>query len=137
MTEKFYLDKGNIPTIPVPHDFVIEEIICESEFLIFKFRDDILEFDCSPPEYLKPKSSSLIMKIHLIDEFDTYKYELKRTFSQEGYTLINNKKLRTSEKFELEYIDHNIGFCSIIIKLYQRGFYLLDIRADYIEYQWL
>ena len=136
MIEKYYLNTDTLPTIPVPHDCVIKEITFDSNFLVLKFEDDISYHDSI--KCIKPNVSSLVIRIHLSDPiFDAYEYRLTHMLRGEGYYLINNSKLKNLCKKEVEYLYHNIGFHSIIIKLFCGGYYLLDIATDFIEFNWI
>lgn len=137
MKETYYLNTDTLPTIPTPHDCVIKEILFDSEFVVLKFEDDISYHDSI--KSIMPNALSLEICIHLVDPlFDTYKYTLGNSlFRKEGYTLINNSKLQNASKRKFEYLYHNIGYQSIMIKLFRYESYLLDINADYIEFDWI
>lgn len=136
MIEKYYLNTDILPTIPVPHDCVIKEITFDCNFLVLKFQDDISCYDSI--KYLKPNARSLVIRIHLDDPiFNAYEHRLTHALSGEGYYLINNNKLKNLCKKNVEYLYHNVGFQSIMIKLFCGGYYLLDIESDFIEFDWI
>ena len=48
------------------------------------------------------------------------------------------KKLETiAKRGRLEYLYHDVGYNSIIIKLFCETFIMIDISSDYIEYEWI
>ena len=138
MKEIFYLDNKALPTIPVPHDCVIKEIQIDKQCLAFIFEDDISYHDSI--KYIAPKAKSLIVRYHLTDEdaFSIYKWKKPKKLSlRKGYYACLNpsKLLRSSNK--IEYLYHNVGFCSIIIKLFSDEMIIVDVQADYLEYEWI
>ena len=142
MKETYYLNKRKIPTIPVPHDCIIKKINLDNQFLIFTFEDDISYHDSI--KCLNIKAKSLIIKYHLIDNIDNYIvykwFKPRKNLSKNGYykSIDNNKLVElTNTKFKLEYLYHNIGYCSIILKLFLKGYIILDANVDYIEYEWI
>lgn len=136
MLEKFYLNTDVLPTIPVPHGCLIKEVTFDSEFLVLKFEDDISYHDTI--KNVNSNAMSLVIRIHLYNPvFDTYEHRLTHMLSGEGYYIVNNNKLKSLCKKNVEYISHNVGFQSIMIKLHCCGLYLLDIEADYIEFNWI
>ncbi len=136
MIEKYYLNADILPTIPVPHDCIIKEITFDSNFLVLRFEDDISYYDSI--KYVKPNASSLVIRIHLNDPiFDAYEHRLRHMLCGEGYYMINNNKLKSLCKKRVEYLYHNVGYQSIMIKLFCGGYYLLDIESDFIELNWI
>lgn len=136
MIQKYYLNTDTLPTIPVPHDCVIDEITFDTEYLVFKFEEDISYHDSI--KSINPNAVSLIIRIHLVDqEFDAYKFKLRGRLGGKGYRLIHNKKLLTLRQKNVEYLYHYVGYQSILIKLFQDGDYLLDLYADFVEFQWI
>lgn len=47
------------------------------------------------------------------------------------------KDLFNLTKDNLEYLYHNVGYCSIIVKLWSSNDIVLDITADYVEFEWI
>ena len=137
MEEIYYLNKEMLPTIPVPHDCVIKEIKIEDQFIVFIFEDDISYHD----SITKKDARSLIIKYHLVDEDSFSLYKWKKSFKlfsrKASYECINNSKLIKISDGNLEYLYHNVGYCSIIIKLYSGGLIILDADVDYLEYEWI
>ena len=83
---------------------------------------------------------SLIIRYHLVDPlFDTYLWKLRTSlFRTEGYILINNNKLGDlAQNKRLEYFHQYIGYESIIIKLFDTSEIMLELNADFIEYEWI
>lgn len=132
----YFLNKDTVPTIPTPHDCVIKKVSIQEEYIIFEFEDDISCHDSV--RYFKPDAKSLIIKIHLIDDFDTYKIKhYKRPWCKGDYARIDNSLLvKIAEKERLEYLYHYVGYQSIIIRLWSQTYITLDVQADYIEYKW-
>ncbi|MDE7168283.1 MAG: hypothetical protein K2O28_05485 [Clostridia bacterium] len=137
MIKKYYLNTESLPVIPTPHDWVINKIEANSEFLIFYLEDTGINYNGEPPHDFAPNSKSLIMRLHLEDPvFEAYKW--KKSVSGKGFFEIDaNKLLAIPKKHTLEYLYHYVGYNTIIIKLYQLGHILLDISADYVELEWL
>lgn len=106
--------------------------------LFLLFEKDIASHDSVKD--ISPNLDSLIIRYHLVDPlFDTYKWKLHTSLlGPEGYVLINNKKLISMTKNKkLEYLYQNIGYESIIMKLYQGGYIIIDAHVDFIEYEWI
>ena len=131
MNTKYYLNKD---ILPLPHDFIIKEIRLEDETLIFIFEDDITYHDST----INNNAKSLIIKYHLLDkDFKTYVYRSKFSLFKEGYQLINNKNIIGIQSIPLEYLYHNQGSYSFIIKLFKKELIMLELEVDYIEYEWI
>ena len=135
MVEKYYLNGKVLPTLPVQHDCVVKEITFDDEFLVLKFDEDISSYDSI--KCLNKNVVSLAIRIHLTDPlFYAYEHRLTHRSSGEGYYLINNKKLQSLCKKCVEYLYHYISYEQIMIKLFCGGYYLLEVNADYIEFDW-
>ena len=67
----YYLNQDTVPTIPTPHDCKIKKVTIRGDFIIFEFEDDISYHDSI--RHFNPDAKSLVIKIHLVDDFDTYK----------------------------------------------------------------
>ncbi len=111
----YYLNKDTVPTIPTPHDCVIEKVSIQEEYIIFEFEDDISCHDSV--RHVMPDAKSLVIKIHLIDDFYTYKMKhYRRPWYKGDYACIDNLLLeKIVEKGRLEYLYHYVGYQSIII----------------------
>ena len=130
MKEIFYLNKNELPTLPYIHDCVIKEIELNDEYLIFKFEDDISDYD----SILNKNYKSLIIKYHLIENLFVYKS--KRLFNKEYYYLLEDNKINKLK--DLEYLYQYVDFYSLIIKIVRgRDYYIFDLDVDYIEYEWI
>lgn len=139
MIEKYSLTENTLPTLPTPHDCVIEKITMDSEWLVFTFEKSIALHDSV--RYSHPKADSLIIRYHLY-QAELYVYKEKFPISilnrSEGYVLMNCRKLiLMAEKKPLSYLYHNIGYGSIIFKLFCGGYILMDAQVDQIEYEWI
>ena len=139
MKEIFYLNKDILPTIPVPHDCVIKDIQIGGQHLTFVFEDDISYHDSI--KFIAPEAKSLIIRYHLTDDdsFSVYKWRKPRKFSlKKGYyACLDNSRLSKPSKDKIEYLYHNVGFSSIIIKLFSGGMVIVDAEVDYVEYEWI
>ena len=65
---------------------------------------------------------------------------LSKLFSIDGhYKRIKNSLLTElpEGKFKFEYLYHNVGYCSIITKLFLNGYIILDADIDYVEFEWI
>ena len=53
--------------------------------------------------------------------------------------LIENSLLTqlTEGRFRLEYLYHNVGYGSIITKLFSGDEIILDAEIDYVEFEWI
>ena len=146
MKETYFLNGESLPTIPVPHDCVIKKIRLKNQCIEFVFEDDISYHDSI--KYYKPDAKSLIIRYHFSDDPDDYSiYKwirpnrlLSKLFSKDGhYKEIKNSLLTElpEGKFRLEYLYHNVGYCSIITKLFSDGYIILDAVVDYVEFEWI
>mgnify|MGYP003433767272 FL=1 len=133
----YYLNQDTVPTIPTPHDCKIKKVTIRGDFIIFEFEDDISYHDSI--RHSNPDAKSLVIKIHLVDDFDTYKMKYyKKPWCRGDYSRIDNVQLEKIAKNErLEYLYHYVGYQSIIIKLFSQTYITLDIATDYIEYEWI
>jgi len=160
----YYLNTNVMPTIPVPHDCVIKEIMLEEDSLHagvetlragvetlratslqFIFEDDITYHDSIKSICPNSDFKSLIIKFHLLDDIhDISMFVKKKTnryhttslykeifLSEDKYALLNLPKNR------LEYLGHNVGYCSIIVKLWSKKSIVLDMTVDYVEFEWI
>ncbi len=144
MKEIFYLDKPVLPTIPVPHDFVIKEIRSDEENLYFVFEDDISYHDSA--KEIRPNARSLIIRFHLPDGLDDVGlYFRKRPgilFHRSAvFVETPQKKLYKTlvdlPKERLEYLYHNVGYRSVIVRLWSFCSIVLELDADYVEFEWI
>ena len=138
MIEKYSLNEETLPNLPTPHDCIIEKISFDDDYLIFKFDKNIATHDSVA--YKGPNLDSLIIRYHLIDPlFYTYIWKLRTSlFGTEGYVLINNNKLvKLAQNKRLEYLHQNIGYESIIIRLFDNSNIMIELNVDFIEYEWI
>ena len=133
MKEVYFLNKKELPTMPVPHDCIIKKINIENDFMEFIFEDDISYHDLI--KNIDPDAKSLKIKYHIMDKdyFSIYKWEKPDNYRHIDYKeFINLPKIHT-----LEYLYHNVGYNSLIIKLMLQDEIIIDIMVDYIEYEWI
>lgn len=143
--ETYHLNTNVMPTIPVPHDCIVKEIQLDDNTLIFVFENDITYHDCIKSICPETDFKSLIIKFHLIDDiYDISMFVKSKTnryhttslykeifLSEDKYALLNLPKNR------LEYLSHNVGYCSIIVKLWSNRSIVLDMTVDQVEYEWI
>lgn len=143
--ETYHLNTNVMPTIPVPHDCVIKEIVMEEDILTFVFEDDITYHDSIKSICPDSDFKSLVIKFHLLDNiYDISMFVKNKTnryhttslykeifLSEDKYALLNLSKNR------LEYLSHNVGYCSIIVKLWSNRSIVLDMTVDQVEYEWI
>ena len=143
--DTYHLNTNVMPTIPVPHDCVIKEIVLEEDILTFVFEDDITYHDSIKSICPDSDFKSLVIKFHLLDNiYDISMFVKNKTnryhttslykeifLSEDKYALLNLPKNR------LEYLSHNVGYCSIIVKLWSNRSIVLDMTVDQVEYEWI
>lgn len=132
----YYLDKAEWPTIPVPHDCVINDISFSDDFLVLTFEQDISVHDSI--QHIHSNAKSLIVKIHLIDTFDIYQMKI-RNFPKfkRFYAEIDVNKLASLVKQKrVEYLYHYVAYQSLVVNLYYNTNIILNLQTDYIEYIW-
>lgn len=132
----YYLDKAELPTIPVPHDCVINDISFSNDFLVLDFEQDISRHDSIKDIHSNAKS--LIIKMHLIDTFDVYQMKIRKfpKFKRFYVEIDFNKLADLVKQKRVAYLYHYIAYQSLIIKLYYNTNIILNLQADYIEYIW-
>ncbi len=139
MLETYYLNGDTLPTIPVPHDCVIDNITIENQYIIFSFEKDISFHDSI--KYTKPDAKSLVIKFHLTDEcFCLYKWHKHISFFADNgyYKSLNRSELfnLTSSKYRLEYLYHYVSYQSLIIEMCTSTTIRLELTVDYVEFYW-
>ncbi|MBP3446493.1 MAG: hypothetical protein J6K64_04375 [Clostridia bacterium] len=139
MLETYFLNGDILPTIPVPHDCVIENITIENQCIIFSFEQNISYHGSI--KNIKPDAESLVIKFHLTDEcFSLYKWhDPIKLFADEGfYKCIDSSELfkLASMKYKLEYLYHYVAYQSLIIEMCASTTFRLELTADYMEFYW-
>ena len=144
MTDTYYLNGDTLPTIPVPHDCVIEKVRLENQCIVFEFENDISFHDSI--KYFKPEAKSLIIKYHLFSDGDFSIYKWKkpsRFFNKNGrYDCMDNNAITKLSNNHLEhnclvYLSHYIKYYSIIIELISDSSIIINADVDYIEFEWI
>ena len=147
MKEIYYLDKEELPTIPVPHDCIIERIALKDGCIEFVFEDDIADHDSI--QYYKPEARSLIIRYHLVDKYRPFYSIYKRSkpprlisklFRKEGcYKQLAGNALQglTKTDYKLSYLDHYVGYCEIMIRLCADSDIIIAADIDYAELEWI
>ena len=140
MTQTYSLS-GVMPTIPTPHDCVIERISRNGEYLVFDFEQEITNHDSA--RFYCPTAKSLTMRFHLIDtDFGLYEEKRKRTLKGRFSTYIpmDSDELfhLTGGKRKLEYLYHYVAYNTMILRLWAgRDIYLKLYETDQVELNWI
>ena len=142
MKEVYYLNRDALPNMPIPHDCVIQTIRLNGQYMEFLFEDDISDRDSI--QYLKPEAKSLIIRYHFAydaGDYSIYRWVTPgRPFRKDGHfqCLDPSELVKLTEgKRPLEYLSHNVGYCSIILKLFSGVPIILDAEIDSVEYEWI
>lgn len=143
MIETYRLDQTELPILPCPHDCVIKKIAFDDSYITFVFEEHISLHESI--QHIRPQSDSLIVRYHLIaPDFLTYRAirhatRLGKRFGNEGYHLVDNRELKESVKFRLEYLGQRIDFKTILVELCREDCVsiLVDAAVDSIEYEWI
>ena len=108
----YYLNQDTVPTIPTPHDCIIKKVTIRGDFIIFEFEDDISYHDSI--RHSNPDAKSLVIKIHLVDDFDTYKMKYyKKPWCRGVHSRIDNAQLEKIAKMK----DSNIFTIMLAVNL--------------------
>ncbi len=136
MNIQYRLDKNEYSTIPCVHDCTIKEVEIKEDFLIFYFEDEINRNDSVNRIY--PNAKTLITKYHLIDDFDVFVWKRKLSLTKgAGYIEVDRTALADMAKTRLVYLFHNVAYQSMILKLWIGQSVIVDLRTDYVEYEWI
>lgn len=131
----YRLDESTYPTVPVVHDCVICDVRADGEFLMFTFEPNIGEHDSI--SHIRPGARSLTIRYHLVDDIEVFAWKRRLPFTRtEGYVARSVTWLAKMAKGRLEYLYHNVGYRSIVLKLWSAGQIIVDVCADYLEYAW-
>ena len=143
MTETYRLDEKQLPDIPVPHDRVIKSIRLADRTLEFVFEDDISRHDAVRSR--KPDAKSLVMRFHLDCEPEDCEIlrwvRRRKPFGRNGhYRVIGFEELSGLTESRLEYLYHDVTYCSVIVELFTwktTGNILLKMDAKTVELEWI
>ena len=138
MKETYHLNGEVLPAMPVPHDCLIEKISVEDEWLVFAFEDDINRHDRENP--VKENARSLVIRFHLADEtYSLYKYRkpFLRFLGEGAFICLKPEKLFGMPAGNLEYVEHFVGYSSIVIKMFSQTEIVLEASVDRVEYEWI
>lgn len=136
MKIKYQLDQDYYPMIPCVHDCVIKKVEIRDDFLLFIFEDEINQHDSI--QHINCKAESLVIKYHLIDDVEVFVWKNKLSLTKGGgYIAVESTKLAEMAVERLEYLYHNVGYQSMILKLWNMQSVIVDLRADYVEYEWI
>ena len=139
MQDIYYINGDTLPTIPVPHDCVVDNITVENQQIIFTFEQDISYHDSI--KYIKPDAKSLVIKFHLADDrFSLYKWNKPiNFFADDGfYKCIDSSELfkLASSECKLEYLNHYVAYQSLIIEMCAATTIRLELTVDFVEFYW-
>ena len=135
--EAYNLLQEQLPTIPVPHDGIIKEIMLSEGWLTFSFENNISRHDavrCTHPD-----AQSLTMRFHLIDEedIDLFAYE-ERKYESVYVRRRPKKLLELARKSSLSYLMHYVAYGALQIELCADSVpILLGLRTDRVVMDWL
>ena len=143
MKTTYYLNGSDLPKIPVLHDCIVKEIKQENDCLTFIFEDDITYHDGI--KNINPDAKTVIIRYHFITDIsDVRLFLLDKPDTVHNEVVyreadIENDKNILAEltSYNLEYLYHNIGYCSIIVKLWSLRSIVFDMAVDYVEYEWV
>ncbi len=133
MKEIYRLNEAEMPTLPTPHDCIIKEIKKENDFLVFVFEDDISYHDSI--KYERPDAKSLIIKYHLVDTYEIYYRRWNKLMRRIEYLELKHESelFATKTDYLYQYVMNN----QLVIKLWKNKEYVLNLSADYVEYNWI
>ncbi len=139
MTEIYYLNGDTLPTIPTPHDCVIDKVDIDEEYVVFTFEQYINYHDSI--QAIKPNAKSLVMKFHLADScLDIYeRRKPNRIFAKNGYyrAIDTAAFLKIAESdCKLEYLYHYVAYQSLIVELCAKTTIRLELTTDRVEFYW-
>ena len=140
MQETYYLNGNILPTIPVPHDCIIDNITMVNQCLVFTFEKDISYHDSI--KYIKPEAKSLVIKFHLVDEcFSLYEWHKGvKLFAKDGYfkSIVSSELLKmTTSQYRLEYLSHYVAYQQLIIEMSFSNIVRLELSVDRVEFNWI
>ncbi len=135
MKEVFRLDEAILPTLPTPHDCIIKEFKRENDFLVFVFEDNISYHDSV--KYIRPNAKTLTIKYHLIDIYEIYHQRWNKIMRRLEYLELKNESKLFDTKIKIEYLNQYVTNTQLIIKLWKKKEYVLNLSVDYVEYNWI
>ena len=148
MKETYYLNKDTLPVMPTPHDNIISSITVDDEFVTFILETDPEDKDDSI-QYYKPGAKELIIRYHTERDYLIYQHKktkrpsfLCKMFTPRiHYIDVDENKLEAlalaHDTYSLDYIEHFVGYNTVIVFLYSESSIYLRIQADYVEYEWI
>ena len=140
MVERYNLNQITLPTIPVPHDCVVTNILEDDEYLIFLFEEDISYHDSI--QAIHPSAKGLTIRFHKTDGFreDMELYQYTSFKHQSGYMSKKPKRLfelTAHRKRPVEYLEHFVASNTMIIHLFSKNSIMLRLFTDYVEFEWI
>ncbi len=139
MKEIFRLDEAQLPTMPTPHDCIIQKIRHENDTLVFVFEDDISRHDAI--QAVRPSAQSLTITYHLTDDCELLRRRWNKFRRRTEYIELKNKKGAVAiVKFccsSMAFLCQYVAYGQVMVKLWQgREEYLLTLHADSVAYDW-
>ena len=150
MKDVYFLDKEELPTIPVPHDCPIKAILVEDQNMVFVFEDDLTGYDTFAR--IQPQAKSLVIRYHFTErvrDYSIYKWMKPNLLNKDGcfkcmadgFTNENQETLVKLTESTLEYIDHYVSAYSrsFLIQLFSssKNEILIEADVDQIEFEWI
>ncbi len=133
----YYLNKAELPAIPVPHDCVVSSVSFSDDIFVLNFEQDMSRYDSV--QHIHPNAKSLTIKMHLTDDFDIYQEKIRKfPWFQKSYVQVGLNRLAGLVKRErVEYLYHYVAYESLIVNLwYHKTNIAMYLQTDCIEYIW-
>ena len=132
----YHLDRAELPTIPVPHDGIINNISLSDDFLILDFAEGISAYDSI--QEICPNARTLTIKIHLTDTIDVYQMKIRKfpKYKRRYEELDFAELVRLAKQRRLEYLYHYLSYRALIVNLSCGTNVILSLQTDAIEYIW-
>ena len=99
--DTYHLNTNVMPTIPVPHDCVIKEIVLEEDILTFVFEDDITYHDSIKSICPDSDVKSLVIKFHLLDNIYDISMFVKNKTNRYHTTSLYKEIFLSEDKYAL------------------------------------
>lgn len=138
VTEIYRLDGNTLPSIPVPHDCIIDSVREDDETLEFIFEEDISKYDAA--SWYHPDVQTLRIRFHKTEPDACTVFRYSKTIRYEGYGFFRvpslQQLMRKKKKKSAEYLFHYVAYNSMIVRLSLDQIVLLQIETDRIELIW-
>ena len=146
----YYLNRKELPTMPVPHDCPIKEIRVEDQNIVFVFEDDLTGYDTFAR--MQPQAKSLVIRYHFTEsvrDYSIYRWMKPNLLYKDGcykcmtdcLTNENHETLVKLTDSTLVYLDHYVSEYSrsFLIRLFSssKNEILIEADVDQIEFEWI